>query len=146
MEAIANRDPDMFDLAFFGHVNFVFRNGVRALVLGLTGGRLAVAPVTDATATHFRTLTRYAAAFALVTDAALGTLGGALKRREKITGRLADALACLYLTSAALKRFHGDGRPAAERALLEWSLAHALWQVEAALGGVPVGYAPPCAR
>jgi alkylation response protein AidB-like acyl-CoA dehydrogenase len=136
MEAIANRDPDMFDRAFFGHVNFVFRNGVRALVLGLTNGRLAAAPVTDATAKHFRTLTRYAAAFALVTDAALGTLGGALKRREKITGRLADALAWLYLGSAALKRFHGDGRPAAERPLLEWSMAHALWQIEAALGGV----------
>jgi acyl-CoA dehydrogenase len=136
MQAIADSDPDLFDRAFFGHVNFVFQNAVRALLLGLTGGRLATAPVTDATASHFRALTRYAAAFALVTDAALGTLGGALKRREKITGRLADALAWLYLGSAALKRFHGDGLPKAERPLLEWSMAHALWQIEVALGGV----------
>ena len=39
------------------------------------------------------------------------TLGGALKRREKITGRLADVLAWSYLASAALKRFHADGSP-----------------------------------
>ena len=39
------------------------------------------------------------------------TLGARLKRREKISGRLADALAWLYLGSAALKRFHDDGEP-----------------------------------
>ena len=136
MEAIGGGDPVRFDRAFFGHVNFVFRNATRAFLLGLTGGRLAAAPTADATAGTFRALTRYSAAFALVTDAALGTLGGALKRREKITGRLADALAWLYLASAALKRFHDDGRPDGDLPVLEWSCTLALWRIEAAIGGV----------
>ena len=66
----------------------------------------------------------------------MATLGGELKRREAITGRLADALAWLYLGSAALKRFHGDGAPAQDLPLLDWSCEHAAWKVEAALGGV----------
>jgi acyl-CoA dehydrogenase len=66
----------------------------------------------------------------------MATLGGLLKRREKITGRLADALAWMYLGSAALKRFHGDGEPAEDCHLLDWSCEHAAWKVEEALEGV----------
>jgi acyl-CoA dehydrogenase len=64
------------------------------------------------------------------------TLGGTLKRREKITGRLADALAWLYLGSAALKRFHDEGRKERDLAFLRWSCAHALERIQAALVGV----------
>jgi acyl-CoA dehydrogenase len=63
-------------------------------------------------------------------------LGGALKRREKISGRLADALAWLYLGSAVLKRFCNDGQPAQDRPLAQWAMDHALIQVEQALCGV----------
>ena len=79
-----------------------------------SGGRLALAPVAGPSARHFKRLERLSAAFALTSDVAMATLGGTLKRREKITGRLADAFAWLYLGSAALKRFHGDGAPAEE--------------------------------
>lgn len=136
MEAVEARDTARFDKAFFGHVNFIFRNAVRSLFLGLTGGRVAAAPVQGPEARYYRRLTRFSAAFALVSDTALATLGGSLKRREKISGRMADALAWMYLGSAALKRFHDEGRPERDRALLQWSLDHALWQVQEALGGV----------
>ena len=136
MEAVAAGDLARFDKAFFGHVNFVFRNAVRSLFLGLTGGGLAAAPVAGAEARYYRQLTRFSAAFALVSDTALAILGGSLKRREKISGRMADALAWMYLGSAALKRFHDDGAPEGDRDLLQWSLDHALKQVQDALGGV----------
>ena len=136
MEAIETRDLDRFDKAFFGHVNFIFRNAVRSVFLGLTGARLAAAPVHGLEARYYRQLTRFSSAFALVSDTALATLGGSLKRREKISGRMADALAWMYLGSAALKRFHDEGRPKRDEAILRWSLDHALWQVQDALGGV----------
>jgi acyl-CoA dehydrogenase len=63
-------------------------------------------------------------------------MGGALKRREKISGRLADALAWMYLASAALKRFHDAGFPAADLAYLRWSCDLALYKIEDALRGV----------
>ncbi len=136
MESVVEGNLKRFDHAFFGYVGFVFRNVARSFFLGLTGGRLAGAPVAGPTAHFFRSLTRFSAAFALVSDTALGTLGGALKRREKISGRLADALAWLYLGSAALKRFHDEGQPERDRAVLAWSCTLALWKIQEALRGI----------
>ena len=136
MASIEAADLAAFDRAFFGHVNFLARNAARALILGLGGGRFAPPPVAGGEAHHYRTLTRFSAAFALVADATLATLGGDLKRREKISGRLADALAWLYLGSTALKRFHDDGRPERDAAVLEWACGYAAWQVQEALVGV----------
>jgi acyl-CoA dehydrogenase len=136
MEAVAAGDVGRFDRAFFGHLNHVARNAVRALVLGLAGGRLGRAGETGPVGEYVGALSRMSAAFALVSDAAMGTLGGSLKRREKITGRLADALAWLYLGSAALKRFHDEGRRERDLAFLRWSCDHALERIQTALVGV----------
>ena len=136
MQSVQADDLKGFDRAFFGHLGFVYRNAMRAVLLALTGGKLAPVPTGGPMAGYFRVLTRYSAAFALITDVALATLGGALKRREKISGRLADALAWLYLASATLKRFHDDGRPAHDLPFLKWSCDLALWNIQEALRGV----------
>ena len=54
-------------------------------------------------------------------DVALLTLGGGLKRKEKLSGRMADILSHLYLVSAALKQFEDRGRPAGDLPLLQWA-------------------------
>ncbi|HED64574.1 MAG TPA: acyl-CoA dehydrogenase [Planctomycetes bacterium] len=128
-------DVPLFDRAFFGHVGFVVQSAVRSLVLGLTNGALATAPPGVA-APYYRRLTRASASFALLGDVAMGTLGGSLKRKETITGRLADALAWMYLASASLKRFHDEGSPAADVDVMRWSVEDALYRVEIALDGV----------
>ena len=135
IRAIQENDSALFDRVLFKHLDFTGRNGLRSFLLALTGGRLAGTPGGQP-ARYYQRLTRFSAAFALVTDMTLATLGGALKRREKISGRLADALAWMYLASAALKRFHDDGRPAADLPLLRWSCDLALWKVQQALVGV----------
>jgi acyl-CoA dehydrogenase len=136
IEAVAAGDVERFDRAFFGHLEHVARNAARAWVLGLCGGRLARGGETGLVGEFTGSLGRMSAAFALVSDVAMATLGGALKRREKITGRLADALAWLYLASAALKRFHDEGRPERDVPLVRWSCEHALERIQAALVGV----------
>jgi acyl-CoA dehydrogenase len=135
MRAAADGDVMRFDGAFFGHVGFVFTSAARALLLGLTDGRLAAAPVGGPMGRAFQRLSRMSAAFAVVSDAAMATLGGRLKRREKISGRLADALAWMYLGSAALKRFADDGRPLRDLSLVEWGCAFALHRIQEALEG-----------
>jgi len=76
------------------------------------------------------------AAFALVSDVAMATLGGQPKRREKISGRLADALAWLYLGSAGIKRYWDEGQTARDLAFVRWSTDHALFEIERSLLGV----------
>ena len=136
LRAVAAQDLPMFDRALFGHINHVTRSAVRALVLGLTNALLVRPPVPGPAGRYFRGFTRLSAAFALVSDAAMGTLGGQLKRREKISGRLADALAWLYLGSAALKKFVDDGQPRSDLPFARWACEHALYRVETALSGV----------
>ncbi len=136
MSAVAANDLGRFDKALFGHLNFIAANAVKSLWLGLTGGRLANAPVNGEDARYYRELNRYSACFALLSDVALITLGGSLKRREKISGRFADALAWMYMGSAALKRFQDDGRLEEDKVLLQWSMEFAMFQIETALAGV----------
>ncbi len=130
------KDVRLFDRALFGHIGFVFTSLARTVVLALTNGAVASSPVGGAHARYYRLLTRYSAAFALTADVAMGTLGGALKRKEALTGRLADALAWMFLASAALKRYQDEGSKESDLPALRWAAEHSLHQVQEALLGV----------
>jgi len=133
--AATAQNLEAFDQAFFGHIGHVASTMARAFVLGVTDGRLIGAPVDGKTRRMYGQFTRMSAAFALVSDVALATLGAQLKRREKISGRLADALAWLYLGSAALKRFHDEGSPDSSFPFLRFACEHALYEIQTALEG-----------
>ena len=136
MQSVASDDAVEFDSAFWGHVGFAVSNAVRSLWLGLTGARLTVSPVRGPSSGCYQQLTRMSAAFSLVSDVSLLVLGGSLKRREKLSGRLADVLSYLYLASAALKRFEDQGRPAEDLPLLQWVCDHALYEMQSSLNGL----------
>ena len=136
MQAAAENDTAKFDLAFFGHVGHVVSNAVRSVLLGMTNGRLARSPMGGPVGHLFKHFTRMSSAFALMSDVAMGTLGAKLKRREKITGRLADALAWMYLASASLKRFVDEGQQSRDLPFVEFSCEHALHEIQTALLGV----------
>jgi len=135
MRGAFEKDLARFDAAFFGHVGFVFQNMARTLWLALTDGAFASAPVSGPAARYYRRSTRLSAAFALAADLAMGTLGGSLKRKEALTGRLADIHAWLYLASATLKRFHDDGSKDRDLACLRWACEHAHHQAQEAYLG-----------
>ncbi len=139
MEAMAELDHKVsltkFDRAFTAHVYFVIRNLGRSLFHGLTGGHLIPTPGHGVTRRYYQKLTRMSSAFAFVSDVALMTLGGSLKRREKLSGRLGDVLSELYLASAVLKRFEDQGRPKEDIPLLRWSCDRCLYNIQTALDG-----------
>ncbi|WP_394366763.1 acyl-CoA dehydrogenase [Mesoterricola silvestris] len=124
-----------FDRHMGAHVAFTLSVAARALFHGLTGGLLV--PVPGGPARRFyQRATRYSAAFALTSDLALLTLGGGLKRREKLAGRCADILSNLYLISACLKQFEDRGRPEGEWPLLRWACEDGFQKIEEAFDGV----------
>ncbi len=136
IEAVAKNDLAAFDRALFGHVNLYVTRSVRALLLALSGSRMAGAPPAEDTGRYYQHLARFSAAFTIVSDTAMGTLGASLKRREKLSGRLADALAWMYLASAALKRYHDQPKTRPNHALACWSAELSLYRVQEALLGV----------
>lgn len=130
------RALQQFDEALFGHISFAMSNAARSLVFGIAGGIGIHAPPGAETRRYYQQLTRFSANFALAADMAMGMLGGSLKRREKLSGRLGDMLSLMYLCSATLKRFEEDGRPAEDLPLLHWSMQDALYRIQQALDGV----------
>ena len=144
MESLSSGDAASFDKAFFGHINFFCSNLVRVLVLGLTGARLVITPGSATTRRYYQQLTRLSSAFALTSDVCMLLLGGKLKRKEKLSGRLGDVLAWLYLASSALKQFEDDGRREPDRPLVSWACEHALNEIQTALLGLfrnlPLGW------
>jgi acyl-CoA dehydrogenase len=66
----------------------------------------------------------------------MGALGGALKRKEKLSARLGDVLSMLYLCSATLKRYEDEGRQAADAPLMHWAIWDAMFKAQSALEGV----------
>ncbi len=141
-EIAAVREPDAakassdFDLALWGHVRFVMANLARAVFHGVTGARFARGAGDVHTARYYRELSRLSAALAFSADVAMLVLGGSLKRREKLSGRLGDVLSQLYLASAVLKRYEDDGRPEADLPFVHWGLQDALNRAEEAFVGL----------
>ena len=66
----------------------------------------------------------------------MALLGGGLKVKQKITGRMADALSELYLLSAVLKRYDDDGRPKEDLKVVDYCARNCLWRFDQALLGV----------
>jgi acyl-CoA dehydrogenase len=125
-----------FDTALFGHMGFGISNAVRAFVLGVTFAKFGAAPGDAYTRRYYRKLNRYSACLALLSDTAMGVLGGKLKFKEKISARLGDVLSYLYICSAMLKRYEDEGRPEVERPLLAWAFHESVWRMQMALDGV----------
>jgi len=125
-----------FDKAFVGHLGFMVSNVFGALFHNLTGGAFAGAPVKNAgQAKWYRQLSRSSRNFALVADLTVGLLGGGLKIKQKLTGRLSDALSELYLLGCVLKRFEDDGRPSGDKPIVALALQNGLYRFEEALRG-----------
>ena len=135
MQAVANPDRAAglrdFDENFFAHAGFTISTGARAFVSGLTGGRMLPVPG-GPTQRLLQRANRLCSAFVLTAETAMLILGGNLKRKEKLSGRLADILSNLYLVSAVIKQFEDRGRPEEERPLVDWTCAESFRIIETA--------------
>ncbi|WP_020410112.1 acyl-CoA dehydrogenase [Hahella ganghwensis] len=148
MEAAQMEDREKglqeFDHVFFKHIHRNVQLVGRSLMLGLTGSLIAEVPEHHPLSKrYFQHLSRFAAAFALLSDVTLMSLGGDLKRREKISARLGDCLSYLYLASSVLKRFHDDGCPREDAPLLDWAVQHCLYNTQQALHETLKNYPSP---
>jgi acyl-CoA dehydrogenase len=136
IEAAAKNDLAAFDRALWGHLSFTVANAARALWLGLTGGVGLAVPGPRETRRYLQMMTRFSAAFALLSDMAMFVIGGNLKRREKISGRLGDILSMLYIMSATVKRFQDEGCQKDDVPLLTWAMYDSFFKLQVAMEGV----------
>jgi acyl-CoA dehydrogenase len=125
-----------FETAFADHVSFSLSNVFGALFHNITFGLFAQVPEKAyGTAEWYRQLWRASRNFALVADLTVAVLGGGLKTKQKLTGRLADALSELYLLCCTLKRYEDDGKPANDRYIVSLAAQNGLYRFQEALRG-----------
>ncbi|MCL1635326.1 acyl-CoA dehydrogenase [Luteimonas sp. SX5] len=151
MKAAQLQDPkqriDEFDANLFGHIGYAISNAVRSWWFGLTASRIGSAPGDDYTRRFYRKLNRYSACLSVMSDTSMLLLGGKLKFKESLSGRLGDVLSNLYIASAMLKRYQDEGNPAGDQPLLAWAFHDSVHKIELALSGAlrnfpirPVGW------
>jgi acyl-CoA dehydrogenase len=124
----------LFDKAIFAHAGFILSNIARTFILTLTHGYSNISAPKESKR-YYQHLTRLSSAFALSADFALIFLGDRLKRLEKLSGRLADVLSMMYLTSAVLKHYHECDDKGLEKPLRNFACQYLLYHLELQLSG-----------
>ncbi len=139
MMAASNADPEAalkeFDEAIFAHLGFIASNKARSLVLGLTGGRLSRAPA-GPMKRYYQQFARFSAALAYMADVAMVTMGGELKRAEKLSARFGDLLSYLYIGSCVLRFFEEAKSPAEEIPVVTWICQDLLYKMQMQMDGI----------
>ncbi len=145
-ETEARRGIAAFEHAFLSHISFTLSNVAGALFHNMTGGLFCKAPDRNfGMGQWHRQLQRASRNFALVADLTLLLMGTALRTRQKLTGRLADALSELYLLACTLKRYEDDAAFRDDRYIVALAAVNGLHRFQEAMHGVidnfPVAWA-----
>ncbi|MCB0393389.1 MAG: acyl-CoA dehydrogenase [Bdellovibrionales bacterium] len=136
VNAVEKGDVAAFDQAFWGHMAHIVKNLFRATLLFATRGHLASSHGDSHTKRYFRKLVWVSATFAILADVAMGVLQGKLKAKEKITGRFADILSHMYLSTAVLRRYEAEGCQKEDLPLVHYWLQHSFNVMHTAFDGI----------
>jgi acyl-CoA dehydrogenase len=147
VEAVHNENQKQgvkdFDNAFFAHIGFVISNIIRCFWFGISYAKLVNTPGDKNTRHYYQQLVRMSSAFALMSDICVAVLGGSIKRREKISGRLADVLSNMYVMTAVLNHYENQGNQKQDFALVKWGCEDALFNMQTALKGIMKNFPVP---
>lgn len=124
-----------FERALFGHVSFLIANIFRSFFHSLTNGVFGSAPygVPSRVSGWYKDLWRMSANVGAIADITTLLMAGSLKKRQKLSGRLADALSELFLLASVLKRFEDDGFPDSDYPIVELCMTNGLFRLQEAL-------------
>ncbi len=134
--ALENNDLKGFDAAFFSHINHLFSNLARSIVLSISRGYFRKPFKNSLIGRYERKIAWCSATFALLADVALARFGGNLKRKEKISGRFGDVLSAMYMAVCVLKKFEAGGCKSEEKAIAEHALREIMTKAQIAIDGL----------
>lgn len=130
--AIAREDKAAFSELLWGHINYFLNNFAKAVCSAWTGGAFIEAP-SNALNKEYKRLTRLSYAFAWLADFSLIYLGGELKRKERLSARLADAMSYLYMAMAALKLYKQNDANDDQKLHAKWAVSYCFYHAQKAM-------------
>jgi acyl-CoA dehydrogenase len=130
--AISKKDKLAFNDLAWKHIRYFLRNFAKMICSAWTGGLLISAPG-NALKREYQRLTRLSYAYAWIADLSLMYLGGDLKRRERLSARLADGMSYLYMAMAALRQYQNSNKDADEQLHAQWAVSYCFFHSQKAL-------------
>lgn len=127
--AITDGDKTTFRPLIWQHIHYFARNKAKAICAAWTGGILIDAPKNKLKRDYQR-LSRLSYAFAWLADLSLITLGGDLKRKERLSARLADGMSYLYMAMAALSYFQQHEEHNDELVHAKWAVSYCFYHAQ----------------
>jgi acyl-CoA dehydrogenase len=127
--AVAQNDKPAFRAVLWQHVHYFLQNFAKALSSSWTGGFFLATPAIKLKRDYQRLL-RLSHAFAWLADLSLLCLGGELKRKERLSARLADGLSYLYIATAVFLHCKQQDEHEDELVHAKWALSYCYYHAQ----------------
>lgn len=129
LEAISQGNHQALDKLLLKHIQKCLYNFARSLVYALSAGFFIKAPAKKLKK-YYKRMSKYSIFLAFFVDVILLCYRGHLKKKESLSGRMADIISKIYLASAVMHKFYQDKQPASARAAVVWCLEDLSYQIE----------------
>lgn len=130
--AVAKQDKAAFRKLIWQHISYFLHNLAKTICSAWTGGVFISAP-DSALKREYQRLARMSYAFAWLADLSLIYLGGSLKRKERLSARLADGMSYLYLAMAALRNCQLNEENADQQLHAKWAVSYCFYHAQKSL-------------
>lgn len=130
--AVTQGDKFAFRRLIWEHIIYFAQNMAKSIGSAWTGGRLIATPKNSLKRACQR-LTRLSYAFAWLADLSLIYLGGTLKRKERLSARLADGMSYLYMAMAAVRYCQENGQTNDQTLHAKWAVAYCFYHAQKAM-------------
>ena len=135
-----------FNDMLYKHLGYTFNRAARAFAYGYIGGSShAPESADDFTRPYYKIINRFSADFALTADMCLGLLAGDIKRKEMLSGRLADMHASMFIATSILKFYEHGQKTKQEQIHAQLALEKVLYQAQEAFMGLFDNFPVPIA-
>jgi len=126
---VSNQDKLAFRGLIWQHICYFLQNFAKTVCSAWTGGVLITAPKSSLHREYQR-LARLSYAFSWLADLSLIYLGGDLKRKERLSARLADGMSYLYMAMAALRHCQQHDHQSAQQLHAKWAVTYCLYHAQ----------------
>jgi alkylation response protein AidB-like acyl-CoA dehydrogenase len=130
--AVANQDKATFGRLLWQHISYFMCNLAKMTCSAFTGGVFISVPDSPLKRDYQR-LSRLSYAFAWLADLSLIYLGGNLKRKERLSARLADSMSYLYLAMAALRSCQRNEEQIDQQLHAKWAVTYCFYHAQRAM-------------
>lgn len=130
--AVSKEDKTAFKSLIWQHISYFLHNFAKTICSAWTGGLLISTPDTKLIR-EYQKLARLSYAFAWLADLSLIYLGGDLKRKERLSARLADGMSYLYMAMGALRQCQQTEEHADQQMHAKWAVSYCFYHAQKSL-------------